>query len=255
MRSLMVRFCLLILCSPLAFATQSQNIAPKSDALPDASANVASVHELQIPEKARASCNKGTKRLLAKDAAGSIPDFQKAIQEFPNYFEAYGKLGAADIELQRWNDAIDAFRKSIDLSDGHYAPAQFGLGLIEATVTMHFDDAEREIRAGLELEPNDVTGNYLLGWVLYSTGRLQDAEEIARATIFKQPRFGGARLLLAQIHIKEHDPAAVLIDLDDYLALGITGPDDDRVRAARAAAYRELQATGANPEIASATPR
>src|SRR5215475_8577869 len=103
MRSLMVRFCFLILFSPLACLTQSQNITPRSNSPADPSADVTSVHELQIPEKARAACNKGTKRLLAKDAAGSIPDFQKAIQEFPDYFEAYGKLGAADIELQKWN--------------------------------------------------------------------------------------------------------------------------------------------------------
>jgi tetratricopeptide (TPR) repeat protein len=251
----MVRFCFPILLLPLAFVAQSQNLTPRSDAVGDPSAGVTSVHELQIPDKARSACNKGTKRLVAKDAAGSIAEFQKAIQEFPDYFEAYGKLGAADIELQRWNDAINAFRKSIELSDGHYAPALFGLGLIDATVTMHFDDAEHEIRAGLESEPNDVTGNYLLGWVLYSTGRLQDAEEIARAVIFRQPRFGGARLLLAQIHIKEHDPAAVVADIDDYLALGTAGPNDDRVRAVRATAYRELHSAGGNPEVASATPR
>ncbi|HXA56967.1 MAG TPA: tetratricopeptide repeat protein [Candidatus Acidoferrum sp.] len=256
MRSLMVRFCCLsISLLPLACLTQSQNVTPRGDALPGPSADVASVHELQIPGKARAACNKGTKRLLAKDAAGSIPEFQKAIQEFPDYFEAYGKLGAAEVELQRWDDAINAFRKSIELSDGHYAPSQFGLGLIESTVTMQFADAERQIRAGLEAVPNDVTGNYLLGWVLYSTGRLQEAEQSARAAISKQPMFGGARLLLAQIHIKENDPAAVLVDLDDYLALGITGPSLDKVRAARAAAFRELHPTDANAEVASATSR
>ena len=254
MRNLVVRFCFFsFLLSPLACSVQSQNMSPRIAAMPDASADVTSVHDLQIPAKARADCNKGTKRLVANDAAASVPDFQKAIKEFPDYFEAYGKLGAAEIELQHWDEAISAFRKSIELSGGHYAPAEFGLGLIEATVTNQFADAEEAIRAGLESEPKDVTGNYLLSWVFYSTGRLQDAEETDRALISSQPSFGGARLLLAQIHIKEDDPAAVLVDLDNYLALGIKTPDDDKVRTIRAAAYRELHPDAR--EVASANPR
>jgi tetratricopeptide (TPR) repeat protein len=217
------------------------------------SSDVASVHELQIPEKARDACNKGTKLLLGKNVAGSIPEFQKAIKEFPDYFEAYGKLGAAEVELQQWDAATAAFRKSVELSDGHYAPAEFGLGLIEATVTMQFTDAEQVIREGLDVAPNDVTGNYLLGWVLYSTGRLKEAEESARVAIASQASFGGAHLLLAQIHIKENDPASVLADIDAYLALGIKGPYDDKVHAVRAAAVHELDRISADSQVASTT--
>lgn len=114
--------------------------------------------------------------------------FDKAIKVFPNYFEAYAELGAAEFDLQRWDESAAAFRKPIELSDDRYAPAGFGLGLILATVTKEFGDAEMVIRADLETAPDDVTGNFELGWVLYSTGRLHEAEKYAQAPGPKRSR-------------------------------------------------------------------
>jgi tetratricopeptide (TPR) repeat protein len=236
-----VPYCLIVLLvSPIACFAQSKSPGG-ADSVLNASSEVVSVRELQIPEKARAACNKGTARFAAKDYAGSIPDFQKAIKAFPGYYEAYSKLGAAEMFLAQWNDAEAAFRKSIELSAGHFAPANFGLALILATVTNQFPEAESVVRAGLELNPANETGRYVLAWVLYSTSRLQEAEKIAREAVLSEPTFAGARLLLAQIHIRENNPAAVLEDLNAYLALGITGPLDEKVREVRAAAQRALQ--------------
>ena len=115
------------------------------------------------------------------------------------------------------------------------------MALILATVTNQFAEAESVVRAGLELSPANETGRYVLAWVLYSTSRLQEAEKIARETVLSEPTFVGTRLLLAQIHLQENNPAAVLEDLNAYLALGITGPWDEKVREIRAAAQRALQ--------------
>lgn len=246
--------CLLLLpiASLACFAQSKSSIAPVATKDTQPSSAIVSVHELQIPRGARAACNKGAKLLSAKDPAGSIPEFQKAIKAFPNYYEAYARLGAADVDLERWDDAETAFRKSLELSGGHYAPANLGLGLILATVKNQFIEAETVVRAGLAGEPADITGLFALGWVLYSTDRLQEAEKTAREAILSEPNFGGARLLLAQIHLRENDPSAVVDDLDAYLATGITGPLDAKVRAVRAEALRALPRIVVNSEVAEA---
>jgi tetratricopeptide (TPR) repeat protein len=252
-RSLVVPYCLIVfLISPAVSFAQPQNFSSASSAsnLPPATV---SVHELQIPEKARAACKKGTDRLATKDSAGSIPEFQKAIKAFPGYYEAYARLGTAEMNLQRWDDAEAAFRESIELSGGHYAPANFGLGLILATVRMQFPEAEKVVRVGLEMKPGDETGNYVLAWVLYSTSRLEEAEKVTREAISNDPSFAGARLLLAQIHIQENNPSAVVEDLDAYLALGITGPMDEKVRAVRDDALRAMANPNVNSEVAKAS--
>lgn len=140
----------------------------------------------------------------------AFPEFQKAIKAFPGYYEAYVKLGAAELDLKQWDAAESAFRKSVELSGGRYAPANFGLGLILATVTKQFTQAEAIVRAGLELEPTDVTGNFVLDWVLYSTDRLEEAEGSASEAILSGPNFAGPRLLLAQIHLRENQYSAVV---------------------------------------------
>jgi tetratricopeptide (TPR) repeat protein len=192
---------------------------------------VVSVHDLQIPDKARSTYNKGAQRLAAHEDARSIPAFQKAIKDFPNYFEAYVGIGAAEARLQRWDDAEAAFRKAIELSKGGYAPADFGLGMILSTVRQQFGEAENVLRAGLQLAPADVNGNFLLGWVLYSTNRLRDAEQAGRDLLTLEPNFAGGFLLLAQIHIGEKQYAAILDDLNGYEALGASNPPDAAFQA------------------------
>lgn len=212
----------------------------------EASPDLTSVHDLQIPEKALRACQKGAERFAAKDSAGSIAEFRKAIKVFPSYYEAYAKLGAAQLELNRWDEAEAAFRKSIELSGGRYAPADFGVGLILATVKSQFAAAEEIVRDGLAVAPGDVTGRFLLAWVLYSTARFQEAERNAREALISAPRFGGAQLLLAQIHLGQHNFSAAIDDMNAYLSSGIAGPLYAKVQQVRAEALHQLslQTTG-----------
>jgi tetratricopeptide (TPR) repeat protein len=214
-----------------------------------------SVHELQIPEKALEACNRGTQRFAAKDSAGSVVEFQKAIKLFPKYYEAYAEMGAADLDLDNWKDAESAFRKSIELSAGQYAPADFGLGLILATVNNQFADAEKVIRRGLTIDPKDVTGHFVLAWVLYSTSRLRDAEKSATEAVVFAPDFLGARLLLGQIHIAEKNFAAAVRDLDAYLSTGAETPLDAKVRQVREQALRAISAGAADGTSGSSSAR
>ena len=91
-------------------------------------ASKVSAHELLIPQKARQAFDKGTKLLAAKDSAASIVEFQSAIKAFPDFYEAYYKIGLADLNLKSYPDAQAAFETSIELSKGRYPPSQFGLG-------------------------------------------------------------------------------------------------------------------------------
>lgn len=238
-----------------AFVCRAHSQAPPFPPAPSLGP-VVSVHQLQIPENAIQVYNKGVKRLAARDYAGSVPYFQKAIKEFPNFFEAYVGLGDAESNLQRWDDAESHFRKAIDLSRGRYAPADFGFGLILATVRKQWGDAEEILRDGLQLSPSDAIGNFLLGWVLCSTDRLPQAEAAAQNAVSLQPKFPGGLLLLAQVHFQQKRYAAVVDDLNRSLALGISGPQNDRIRAILAQAQSHLVSgdAGPNSALAATTP-
>jgi len=206
----------------------------------EVSAAVISVDDLRIPEKALAACRKGTQLFTAKDSAGSIAEFQKAIKVFPGYYEAYAKLGAAELDLDHWEHAESDFRKSLDLSEGRYAPADFGLALILATVEKRFAAAESVVRDGLAQDPSDVSGRFVLAWVLYSTARLGEAEQNALQALGSAPKFAGAQLLLAQIHLGEHNLPAAIDDMNTYLSFGPDSPLYAEVQKVRAQALHEL---------------
>src|SRR5712692_7916251 len=97
------------LCLPLLSRAQSPE-----------SSNVVSVRELSIPPKALHAFQQGVKLLTKKDAAGSLPHFQRAVAEFAGFYEAYYKMGVADLKLWRLADAELAYRRSIELSGGKY---------------------------------------------------------------------------------------------------------------------------------------
>ncbi len=69
-------------------------------------------------------------RLAKKDPAGSLAFFQRATSEYAGYYEAYDRIGAADLKLWRIPEAEQAFRKSIEVSGGQYAHPLLALGAI-----------------------------------------------------------------------------------------------------------------------------
>jgi Flp pilus assembly protein TadD len=161
-----------------------------------------SVRELKIPEKACKAFHKGGQHLAARDSAGSIPEFRHAIAVFPDYYEAYYKLGIAELDLQHADNAEAAFRKSIELSGGRYAPPHSGLSLM-LCIEERLGEAESLARAGVDLDPADATGHYALASVLYTTSRLPEAEKSARQAVISRPNFVEAYLLLAEIHLRQ----------------------------------------------------
>ena len=207
---------------------------------PGYTAAVVSVRGLSIPEKAREAYNKGVRRLNLKDWAGSLPEFQRAIKSFPGFYEAYDMLGVAQLAMLNSADAEKSFRKSIDLSLGQYAAPHFGLGLILCIDYKQFAEAEEIVRDGLDLDPADASGHFALAWVLFTAGRLPEAEQSAREAVRYKPAFAEPYLLLAEIDLRQNHSAAAIQDLDAYLKLDPDSPRSARAKAALAAAQRAL---------------
>jgi tetratricopeptide (TPR) repeat protein len=240
--------CLTFLTLPSLCFGQSKFDAPAVTA-PDSSAASVSVRELKIPEKARNLYNKGIQKFADKDWPGCIVEFQRAIAAYADFYEAYYKIGLADLELNLSAKAEAAFHKSIELSEGRFAPALFGLGLTLGN-EKQFDDALAFIRAGLDLEPSSSRGNFTLAWVLYTADRVPEAEKSVKAALVYNPNFAIAHLLLAQIHLRQNNSAAMVDDLDAYLRIE---PDNPRSPGVRAVRDKTAQALPQVPQVNEAT--
>jgi len=188
-----------------------------------------SVRELKIPVKARNAFEKGLRRLAKNDAVGSRTQFVRAATTFPDYYEAYYHIGVADLRLGHEEEAAQAFQKAIDLSGGHYAWAQFALGLLLCRQG-EYAEAETVIRKGLDVDGSPATGHLFLSVALFRLNRLEDAERSAREALLRKPGFALAYLVLADVHGRRGEYARELQNLDAYLKLEPDGPASKRVR-------------------------
>jgi tetratricopeptide (TPR) repeat protein len=238
---LMASCCLVCLLVPVASFGQSKTA--KTGGPGDSPDATVSVRQLRIPDRAKFAFNKGTQKLAAKDYTGSIAEFEKAIAAYDDFYEAYYKIGIANLEMQASEAAEAAFRKSIALSESKYTPPLFGMGLALAS-QKQFADAETFVRAGLQIEPTSPSGLLALGWVLFSAQRVVEAEKSAREAILYNPNLAMAHLLLAQIHRRQNNSAAVVEDLDAYLRIE---PDGARSRALRTTRDEARQSLNPDP--------
>jgi tetratricopeptide (TPR) repeat protein len=192
-----------------------------------------SAHQLSVPHKAHDEFEKGMSLIYLKsDYRGAITQFQLAIRDFQTYYEAYAEEGNAYYELQEMDHAEEALRKSIELSSGQYADAEFTLAAL-LTDKKQFDEAEKIARRGVSVDSSSWRGPFELARALTALKKIDEAEKNAQQARDVMPDNPPVYLLLANIHIQKKDYAALLRDLNDYLRLSPIGPEADQARKTR----------------------
>jgi tetratricopeptide (TPR) repeat protein len=206
-----------------------------------------SAHELAVPQKARDLVDAGKKKMYqAKDAAGALEDFQRAIAAAPDYYEAYGEAGIASVALGKPSDAEASFRKAIELSGDKYPEAEVGLGkvLLEKS---DFAEAEKVLRRGAELNPGSWEAHYQLSRALLGENRLDDAERAAQQAKTLSPGTALIYRLLSNIHLRQKNYPALLQDLDAYIKLDPDSPAGVRAKQMRDQVQAKIAETAGGP--------
>jgi len=193
--------------------------AVPSNARPD---SMVSVHELPLPPKAERAFAVGARLLLRGDAEGSLAYFLKARDEAPLSFRPYHNLGLAYYNLNQLDDAGENFQKSIDFTNGKFAPSIFGMAMVLYRES-DYQSAENLTLQGLLLQPGSGVGRYCLGLARFSQGRLHEAEASAKEALALDPDETDAHVLLARIHERQHAPSAQLKEAEAYLKAAPNG--------------------------------
>ncbi len=218
-----------------------------SDSAPaPASAETISAHQLTVPEKARDDYVKGKDLLAKKDYSAAVAEFEKAIREYPSYYEAFAEMGVAQYMQGQAPAARVSLQKSIDLSDGKYPEAMFDLADVLSDIG-DFTNAERLARQEIELEETSWRGHFELARALQGMKRFPEAEQSAKKAAELNGQYRQTYVILTNIHIATRQYAAAEQDIDAYLKLDSTSPASEQMRTTRAQLAKALTAAPPRP--------
>jgi carboxypeptidase family protein/tetratricopeptide repeat protein len=220
---------------------------PSATAAAAAPGPVVSARELGLPQGAQDALHQGTDALFKKhNATASLPFFQKVLTMAPDFYEAAYYQGVALMELGRKKEAEDAYRSSASLSDDRFPEADFALAAI-LTDQKQYPEAEKLVRAGLQMAPEAWNGQIELARVQMATGRIADAEQTALMVRKLKPDFPRIYLVLANIHHLQDKNDAVLEDLNTYLKMFPDGPYAAQAKAMKEQTEKAMGRTPTKP--------
>ena len=204
------------------------------------SGTTVSAHELSMPQSAREFVSSGRRKLYSeKNPEGGLKDFQKAVAIAPSYYEAHREIAMAYLTMGKADEAMQSFRKSIEVSNDSYGDADVGLG----TLLVEKGDigaGAKALRRGVELNPNSWMGFYELGKLDLNRDRLDSALQSAEHARNLSPNAPLIYRLLANIHLRQKNYAALLGDLDAYIKLDPDSPSGLRAAQMRDQISREV---------------
>jgi tetratricopeptide (TPR) repeat protein len=176
----------------------------------------------QIPPKARKEFEAGKHKMQTQNADGSIPHFQKAIELYPNYAEAYQLLGVLHMESGKVREAEPELQKAVEI-EPKMSTAHFALGIC-LNMLGRYPEAETTLVKGLQLDPASAEGHNEIGKTYWALGRWQEAEPHAQKAAALKPDMAQAHVLLGDIALRKKNAQVALKEYKEAIRLDPTGP-------------------------------
>lgn len=179
------------------------------------------VIDARVPASARAEFNRGREALANKNPREAISHLQRAIDGYPDFFEAQMLLGTAYMDLREWDHAEAAFQRGLQIK-GDNATVLMALG--EALWREgRFDEAERALVDGLKLEEKNWHGYFTLARLYWEKNDVMKAAPAIGHTLQLKPDFAEAHLLAGNILLKLNQRERAIVEYQEYVRLAPKG--------------------------------
>lgn len=203
-----------------------------------------SATSLLAPKKAKKTVEKAVKAIRDDKLAEAEAQLKSAVESYPRYAEAWTHLGLVYEKQERAGEAREALKKAIAL-DARYVNPYVRLAWVESWAQNWAEAADLTERA-LALDPITFFDAYYLNVLAnYNLRNFELAEKRAKQyvrldSVRLYPR---VHLVLANIAAGRNDPAASMVELQNYLKYAPNAPDAASIRARIKAL--DLASTGA----------
>lgn len=194
------------------------------------------VVEANVPAKAREEFDKAAAAIALgkkENLEEGILHLEKALGIFPQYREAQFKLGTTYVDLQQYEKAEQAFKKTIEI-DPKAANAFFALGEVYLRQKKN-EDAEKVLLQGLQVEDRSFMGHLTLARTYVAmAAKIKDETENRpfRVKAYDQvnealkynPDLAQAHWIKGNLLVSVGRDADAQHELEEYLRLDAKGP-------------------------------
>jgi tetratricopeptide (TPR) repeat protein len=182
----------------------------------------------KVPDEARAEYERAMKVLKQDHEAGQA-GLRKALQIFPDYYDAMEALGGEYVKADYLDYAQPILARAIEVNPSgemsHYA-----LGVLYFKKNS-FGQAADEFSRVLELNPDSVNAMLYLGLARTREGKLDEAEPMLRKAQEKGAKnVPDLHLALASIYSKTNRPAEAAASLERLLKEEPDRPDREKLQ-------------------------
>ena len=185
-----------------------------------------------VPKAAQKAFEQGLRFRANQQIDKAFESFDRSIELFPQYFQAFAERGHLRIGRGDFAEASQDFTRARTLNE-HYEPALRGSGICNLQQG-RFAEAAADLEAAVTANPG-VSSSYLF---LGVASLALDRREAARASLQKALALdptgaARARVHLANLYLKEERLKDAVAELEAYLAAVPNAPDADKLRAVR----------------------
>jgi tetratricopeptide (TPR) repeat protein len=186
----------------------------------------------KVPKAAEKAFDEGVKAGSSQKLDKALTALSKAIELYPEYFQAFAERGHVRLAMGRPSEAAEDFSRALGINPV-YGPALRGAGICKFEQG-NYAEAVKDLESASSVEPNLGRTFLLLGVAYLSTNRPEAARSaLARAVSVDPKGSTRAHVHLANLAIQENQPQEAIAQLDAYLADAPNAPDAEKVRALR----------------------
>jgi tetratricopeptide (TPR) repeat protein len=184
----------------------------------------------RIPKAALKEYEKGAKLGGEQKLEKALQSYNRAIEIFPEYFQAITERGHLLVAMGRIPEAREDFTRSLALNPG-YEPALRGTGICSLREGK-FLEAIKSFEEAVSNQPRDAAAYLFLGFACAAIERREEARAALTKSLNLDP-VGSVRahVQLARLDLKENRNAEAVAELETYLAAVPNAPDADKLRA------------------------
>jgi Tfp pilus assembly protein PilF len=186
-----------------------------------------------VPRPAQKAFEQGLRHRANNQFDKALESFDRSIEIFPQYFQAYAERGHLRIGKAEYILAARDFGEALSLND-HYEPALRGSGMCKFQQG-RFIDAVTDLERASALDSSIATTYLFLGIANASLDRREAAHRALEKSLSLDAGVAArARVHLANLYLQEDRLADAAAQLDAYLAVSPNAPDAAKLRAVRA---------------------